>query len=67
MMDFTGNICAAVNKDIVDDILKNDYGFINGKIQQLDGYDDKNFYITVCINIKLQLKYIPLIDVLFIY
>ncbi|KAL5239730.1 hypothetical protein ACI65C_007140 [Semiaphis heraclei] len=46
MADPTENICAEINKDQVEDILKNDYGFINGKIQELDGYDDKNYYIT---------------------
>lgn len=47
MADSTDDICPMVNKDQVGDILKNDYGFINGKIQELDGYDDKNYHITV--------------------
>uniref|UniRef100_A0A2S2NLX1 Aminoglycoside phosphotransferase domain-containing protein 1 n=1 Tax=Schizaphis graminum TaxID=13262 RepID=A0A2S2NLX1_SCHGA len=46
MADITENICPMLNKDQVEDILKNDYGFINGKIQELDGYDDKNYHIT---------------------
>ncbi|XP_060878487.1 hydroxylysine kinase [Metopolophium dirhodum] len=46
MADSTVDICPTINKDQVADILKNDYGFINGKIQELDGYDDKNYYIT---------------------
>ncbi|XP_025207051.1 uncharacterized protein LOC112602910 [Melanaphis sacchari] len=46
MADLTENICPVINKDQVVDILKNDYGFINGKIQELDGYDDKNYLIT---------------------
>lgn len=57
MADLTGNICAAVDNEMIENILKNDYGFINGQIQQLDGYDDKNFHITVCIFI-LHFKYI---------
>jgi len=52
MADPTENICPKINKDQVEDILKNDYGFINGNIQELDGYDDKNFYITVRIMFK---------------
>ncbi|KAL4098135.1 hypothetical protein QTP88_022797 [Uroleucon formosanum] len=47
MADPTEDICATITKDQVEDILKNDYGFINGKIQELDGYDDKNYHITV--------------------
>jgi hypothetical protein len=47
MANITENICPKLNKDQVEDILKNDYGFINGKIQELDGYDDKNYHITV--------------------
>jgi len=47
MADLTENISPTLNKDQVEEILKNDYGFINGKIQQLDGYDDKNYLITV--------------------
>lgn len=49
MADITENICAAVNNILIENILKNDYGFINGQIRQLDGYDDKNYHITVCI------------------
>lgn len=47
MNDITGNVCAATNNELVEQILKDDYGFVNGQIQQLDGYDDKNYYITV--------------------
>jgi len=47
MADTTVDICPTINKDQVADILKNDYGFINGKIKELDGYDDKNYHITV--------------------
>uniref|UniRef100_A0A2S2Q788 Hydroxylysine kinase n=1 Tax=Sipha flava TaxID=143950 RepID=A0A2S2Q788_9HEMI len=46
MADLTENICAMVDKQLIEDILKNDYGFINGKIRELDGYDDKNYHIT---------------------
>lgn len=46
MADLTENISPVLNKDQVEDILKNDYGFINGKLQELDGYDDKNYHIT---------------------
>lgn len=53
MADPTENICAEINKDQVEDILKNDYGFINGKIQELDGYDDKNYYITVRVSYNI--------------
>lgn len=54
MADLTGNICASVDKELIENILRTDYGFINGKIRQLDGYDDKNFHITVCIfNLQL--------------
>lgn len=49
MADVTEDICADVSKGLIEDVLKNYYGFINGKIKQLDGYDDKNFHITVCI------------------
>lgn len=49
MANLTENICATVDKQLIEDVLKNDYGFINGKIKQLDGYDDKNYHITVCI------------------
>jgi len=60
MADLTENISPVLNKDQVKDILKNDYGFINGKLQELDGYDDKNYYITVRINywlnVYLQIK-----------
>lgn len=47
MADPTENICPTISEDQVKNILKNDYGFINGKIQELDGYDDKNYHITV--------------------
>lgn len=50
MADPTEDICATITKEQVEDILKNDYGFINGKIQELDGYDDKNYHITVRID-----------------
>lgn len=49
MSDITEDICANVSKELIEDVLRNYYGFINGKIKQLDGYDDKNFHITVCI------------------
>lgn len=49
MTDLTENVCAAVTIELLEEVLKNDYGFINGKIKQLDGYDDKNYYITVSI------------------
>lgn len=48
MSNVTENICANVTNELVEDVLKNYYGFVNGKIKQLDGYDDKNFHITVC-------------------
>lgn len=48
MAALTEDICATVDKQLIEDILKNDYGFINGKIRELDGYDDKNYHITVC-------------------
>lgn len=47
MNDKTGDICAATNNEQVEQVLKDDYGFVNGQIQQLDGYDEKNYYITV--------------------
>lgn len=50
MEDLTGNVCAVVTNEYVEEILKSDYGFINGQIRPLDGYDDKNYHITVCIN-----------------
>lgn len=57
MTNITENICAAVNKELVEEVLKTDYGFIGGKIRQLDGYDDKNYHITVsiknCTNLHL--------------
>lgn len=56
MANVTEDICAAVNVGLVEDILKTDYGFINGKIRNLDGYDDKNYHITVCIYVKTNEK-----------
>lgn len=50
MTDLTGNVCAVVTTEVLQKVLKNDYGFINGEVQQLDGYDDKNFRITVSIH-----------------
>lgn len=47
MADITEDVCAVVNDKLVEDVLKSDFGFINGKIKKLDGYDDKNYYITV--------------------
>lgn len=52
MADITEDICAVVNDELVEEVLKSDYGFINGKIKKLDGYDDKNYHITVCIHYK---------------
>ncbi|XP_050441615.1 hydroxylysine kinase-like [Adelges cooleyi] len=46
MADVTEDMCAAVDDKFVQDILENDYGFINGQVRKLDGYDDKNFHIT---------------------
>lgn len=54
MANVTEDICAAVNVGLIEDILKTDYGFINGKIRNLDGYDDKNYHITVCIYVKTE-------------
>lgn len=50
MTNVTENICATMNEELLREILKTDYGFINGEIRNLDGYDDKNYHITVCIN-----------------
>jgi len=64
MADLTEDISPVLNKDQVEDILKNDYGFINGKLQELDGYDDKNYHITVRINwyiVYLQIKNMVLV------
>jgi len=47
MADITENICATTNEELVTEVLKNDYGFINGKIKKLDGYDDRNYHVTV--------------------
>ncbi|XP_050520879.1 uncharacterized protein LOC126894131 isoform X2 [Daktulosphaira vitifoliae] len=46
MADVTENVCAEVDEQYIQDILLNDYGFIDGQIRKLDGYDDKNFHIT---------------------
>lgn len=47
MADVTEDVCAVVKKELIEKILKDDYGFVGGHIRQLDGYDDKNFHITV--------------------
>lgn len=67
MANVTENICAMVNKELVEEILKIDYGFINGKIRQLDGYDDKNYHITVCIKICYKLNFIANIFIMGTY
>lgn len=67
MANVTENICAMVNKELVEEILKIDYGFINGKIRQLDGYDDKNYHITVCIKIFYKLNFIANIFIMGTY
>lgn len=54
MADVTGNVCADVDENYIQDILLNDYGFIGGKIRKLDGYDDKNFHVTVRIIFNFQ-------------
>lgn len=53
MADLTGNVCAAVDDRLVEEFLKNDYGFVNGKFRGLDGYDDKNYLVTVSITYRL--------------
>jgi len=47
MADSTEDIRPPISMDQVKNILNSDYGFINCKIQELDGYDDKNYHITV--------------------
>lgn len=50
MADITEDVCAVVNEELIEKVLKNDYGFINGKVKKLDGYDDRNYYIKVRIH-----------------
>lgn len=47
MTDVTEDICAATNEELVTEVLRYDYGFVNGKIRKLDGYDDRNYHVTV--------------------